>query len=254
MPRVRPSCLRSIPDNLVKYYVYKTTFKDLPGYFYYGKKKDDGKPYFGSPKTWRCLWDQFEPEVQILQWYETEEEAAEAENSLIGHTWKQQWGEHKYSLNENRGGVFKESTCSENGKRSIGKIQNHPDSPSWRKRGGEVSGKMKTSAQQKARRTSGLNNARAMNGHPNTKANKERNVRKMLNHPNTVSNREEVIKRQSIKVRVTNLKTGEVTEYKSVNELSKVKKIHKRVLGRLKEEGGGEYKGYKYEFQVWTNK
>ena len=72
----------------MRYYTYRVTFKDLPGYFYYGKHKDDGKPYFGSPKTWKHLWLQFEPEVQVLQWYETEEEVYTAECSIILATWK----------------------------------------------------------------------------------------------------------------------------------------------------------------------
>lgn len=94
----------------MQYYTYKTTFKDLPGYFYYGKKKDDGTLYFGSPKTWRHLWAQFEPEVQILQWYETWEEVSQAENKIIKSTWNS-----KYSLNENCGGYFSEASCKKGG-------------------------------------------------------------------------------------------------------------------------------------------
>lgn len=99
-----------------RYYTYKITFKDLPGYFYYGRKKDNGKPYFGSPKTWRHLWDQFEPEIQILQWYKTEKEVQKAEDALIGHTWKQRWNGRRYSLNRNHGGHIDEERCSEIGK------------------------------------------------------------------------------------------------------------------------------------------
>ena len=95
----------------MRYYTYKITFKDLPGYFYYGSHKNDGKPYFGSPKTWRRLWSLFDPEVQILQWYETLEEVVGAEESIIWATWGS-----KYSLNEHTGGRFSEEICRTNGK------------------------------------------------------------------------------------------------------------------------------------------
>jgi hypothetical protein len=94
----------------MKYYTYKITFKDLPGYFYYGKRKDNGKLYLGSPKTWKHLWVQFEPEVQVLQWYSTEKEVKAAEESVIKATWRD-----KYSLNENVGGLISEEVCKKNG-------------------------------------------------------------------------------------------------------------------------------------------
>ena len=83
------------------YYTYKITFKDLPRYFYFGFHKHSSKLYFGSPKTWKHLWDQFEPEIQILQWFDTEEEARRVEKSIILETWK-----NKFSLNENCGGTI----------------------------------------------------------------------------------------------------------------------------------------------------
>ena len=101
----------------MQYYTYKITFKDLPCYFYYGKHKDDGKPYFGSPKTWACFWTQFEPEIQVLQRYKTAREVNAAEKSTIRATW-----EDKYSLNENCGGDFSEEICRANGKASMAKM------------------------------------------------------------------------------------------------------------------------------------
>ena len=95
----------------MQYYTYKITFKDLPCYFYYGSHKDNGKLYYGSPTTWKRLWKIFEPEVQILQWYETTEEAYAAEESIIRATW-----DSKYSLNEHVGGRFSEESCRKNGK------------------------------------------------------------------------------------------------------------------------------------------
>jgi hypothetical protein len=87
------------------YYTYKTTFKDLPGYFYYGYHKDNGKPYYGSPTTWKHLWEQFEPEVQILQWFDLEEDAQKTEKKLIRYTWND-----PKSLNENVGGIFSQES------------------------------------------------------------------------------------------------------------------------------------------------
>ena len=126
----------------MRYYTYRVTFKDLPGYFYYGKHKDDGKPYFGSPKTWKHLWLQFEPEVQVLQWYETEEEVYTAECSIILATWKD-----KYSLNEAVGVRASESVCRENGRKAVAAMNAHPNT--------------------KVARAKHL---KVMNSHPNTKA------------------------------------------------------------------------------------
>lgn len=95
------------------YYTYKITFKDLPCYFYYGKHKDDGKPYFGSPVTWKRFWKQFEPEVQILQWYNTAEEVEAAEDSIIRTTW-----DSKYSLNEAVGARVSAEVCRANGRKT----------------------------------------------------------------------------------------------------------------------------------------
>jgi hypothetical protein len=97
----------------MRYYTYKITFKDLPGYFYYGSRKDNGKPYFGSPVTWAFLWVCFEPEVQVLQWYKTEREVRESEITIILATWKD-----KYSLNEAVGPRVSGGVCSKNGKKN----------------------------------------------------------------------------------------------------------------------------------------
>lgn len=123
----------------MNYYTYKITFKDLPGYFYYGKHKCNGKVYLGSPVTWAHLWLCFEPEVQILQWYETAGEVRAAEEAIIRATWKD-----KYSLNENVSGVISEEICSSNGKKT------GPEN--GRRNGGRT----------------GQKNAKAMNNHPST--------------------------------------------------------------------------------------
>lgn len=138
----------------MNYYTYKVTFKDLPGYFYYGRHKCKGRPYFGSPVTWSFLWLCFEPEIQILQWYETLEEVVKAEESIIRATWGS-----KYSLNEHIGGHFSEETCRKNGKRTLSNMPREVLSRNGRINVSKIpretlvaNGEMRTSAQQEARR------------------------------------------------------------------------------------------------------
>jgi len=85
------------------YYTYKVTF---PGFkwFYFGVHKHNGKPYFGSPKTHKWIWDFYECEVQILQWFNTMEEAHSLEQRLI-----RPFLNHPYCLNERCGGNYSES-------------------------------------------------------------------------------------------------------------------------------------------------
>ena len=66
----------------MKHYTYKVTF---PGFrwFYFGVHTDNGKPYFGSPKTHRWIWDFYDCEVQILEKFETRGEAISVESRLI---------------------------------------------------------------------------------------------------------------------------------------------------------------------------
>lgn len=151
------------------FYTYKVTFKDLPRYFYYGRKKNDGKPYFGTPVTWKKLWEMFEPEIQVLQWYNTAEEADEAERAIIKATWSS-----PFSLNENCGGLFSETSVSKGGisntpkqrearKKNADKMNSHPNTAEARKIACVKGGKSNTLKQQKARREAGLRNSKLLN-------------------------------------------------------------------------------------------
>jgi hypothetical protein len=84
----------------MKHYIYKITFPGMPWY-YWGVHTDNGKPYFGSPCTHKWIWDFYECEIQILEWFETREEAEKVENRLIKNTW-----DDPNCLNENYGGHF----------------------------------------------------------------------------------------------------------------------------------------------------
>ena len=66
----------------MKYYIYKITFPGMP-WFYYGYHKKTDKKYFGSPKTNKWIWNFYECEVQILEWFDTMEEAIDVENRII---------------------------------------------------------------------------------------------------------------------------------------------------------------------------
>jgi hypothetical protein len=149
----------------MRYYTYKITFRDLPKYFYYGRHKHRGDlgQYLGSPVTWKCFWGLFEPEMQVLQWYETLEEAIKAENSIIRATW-----DSPYSLNENCGGRFSEEVCREQGylnhekafpiemRRANGKAWGEKNAPNLLKYASENGSR------------TGPKNSKVMNSHPNT--------------------------------------------------------------------------------------
>lgn len=65
-------------------YTYKVTFP-YQGWWYWGwhKEKKFGENYSGSPKTHKEKWDNFEWEIQILEFFDCEVEAQKVENRLI---------------------------------------------------------------------------------------------------------------------------------------------------------------------------
>ncbi len=98
-------------------YTYKITFIDAP-YYYYGvhKEKRFNEYYMGSPKTHKWCWELYEPEKQILEFFEFSDEgytkAQEIEKQLI----KPFFNTDKWCLNENVGGVLSKKICSKGGK------------------------------------------------------------------------------------------------------------------------------------------
>jgi len=83
-----------------KHYTYKVTFQGMPWY-YWGVHTDNGKPYFGSPRTHKWIWKFYEPEIQILEWFESREEAERVEERLI-----KPFVNDPLCLNEHYGGHF----------------------------------------------------------------------------------------------------------------------------------------------------
>jgi hypothetical protein len=65
-------------------YTYKITFP-YQGWWYWGvhKEKVHGEPYFGSPTTHKSKWDWFYHEIQILEFFDSWDEARIVEKRLI---------------------------------------------------------------------------------------------------------------------------------------------------------------------------
>ena len=65
-------------------YTYKITFEEVP-YYYYGshKEKKYNEYYMGSPVTHKLMWDFYTPKKQILEIFNSREDANIIENRLI---------------------------------------------------------------------------------------------------------------------------------------------------------------------------
>jgi hypothetical protein len=92
------------------YYTYKIIFPGTP-YFYWGYHKHSKKEYWGSPKARKWVWDFYDAEKQILEWFQTREEAVSVEQRLI-----KPYLNDPNCLNEGCGPGFSLKACSEGGK------------------------------------------------------------------------------------------------------------------------------------------
>jgi len=92
-------------------YIYKITFDEVP-YYYYGSKKERyyDEYYMGSPVTHKWMWKFYTPKKQILQLFDTREEANAIENRIIKH-----FINDPSCLNENCGGIVSLSSCIKGG-------------------------------------------------------------------------------------------------------------------------------------------
>jgi hypothetical protein len=88
-------------------YTYKITFEEVP-YYYYGshKEKKYNGYYMGSPVTHKWYWKFYTPKKQILEYFNTREEANLVENRLI-----KPFLNDPYCLNENCGGIISLEMC-----------------------------------------------------------------------------------------------------------------------------------------------
>jgi hypothetical protein len=94
----------SVLIEMAKHYTYKVTFPGMPWY-YWGVHTDNGKPYSGSPVTHKWLWDFYEFEVQILEWFGDRKKAETVEDRLIKY-----FMEDPNCLNEHCGGSFSQES------------------------------------------------------------------------------------------------------------------------------------------------
>jgi hypothetical protein len=94
-------------------YTYKITFDEVP-YYYYGmhEEKVYDEEYWGSPYTNKWCWELYTPKKQILEVFDTRNNAGEVERRLI----KPVYNTDKWCLNESCGGSFSLKTCSKAGK------------------------------------------------------------------------------------------------------------------------------------------
>ncbi len=97
------------------YYTYKITFPGTP-YYYWGYHKHSKKDYWGSPSTNKWVWDFYDPEKQILEWFETREEAIAVEARLIRPCLND-----VNCLNEGTGAGFSSASASKGGKIAFAK-------------------------------------------------------------------------------------------------------------------------------------
>jgi len=74
-------------------------------WFYFGVHTENGKPYFGSPKTHAWRWKIYNYEIQILEWFKTRKEAEQVEDRIIKH-----FIDDTNCLNEHYGGHFSEGS------------------------------------------------------------------------------------------------------------------------------------------------
>lgn len=98
-------------------------------WFYFGVHTDNGKYYTGSPCTHKWIWDFYECEVQVLEWFETRVEAEELERRLI-----KPFLNNPFCLNEACGGQPSQEArkrgCDTQKEKRIGIFgEDHP----WRK-------------------------------------------------------------------------------------------------------------------------
>ena len=82
-------------------YTYKITFEEVP-YYYYGmhEEKVYDEEYWGSPVTHKWCWKFYTPKKQILEIFDSREEANKIENRILKY-----FMNDPYCLNKNCGGV-----------------------------------------------------------------------------------------------------------------------------------------------------
>ena len=96
-------------------YTYKITFEEV-SYYYYGSHKERkyNEYYIGSPVTHKWMWDFYTPKKQILEIFNSREDANIIENRLIKSVLND-----KLCLNENCGGIVSSNMCKKGAKKLV---------------------------------------------------------------------------------------------------------------------------------------
>ena len=96
-------------------YTYKITFEEV-SYYYYGSHKERkyNEYYMGSPVTHKWMWNFYTPKKQILEIFNSREDANSIENRLIKSFINDKW-----CLNENCGGIVSYSMCKKGAETQI---------------------------------------------------------------------------------------------------------------------------------------
>jgi hypothetical protein len=103
-------------------YTYQITFEGSD-FFYFGVHKEQryNEEYWGSPVTHKHIWNLFKPKKEILEFFETWEEARHAETNLIkSHL------NDSLCLNENYGGFYSLETIRQAGRKGGLKTASKP--------------------------------------------------------------------------------------------------------------------------------
>ena len=108
------------------HYTYRVKFPDT-GHFYFGlhSTNDLNDSYEGSPHTHRWMWEFYDHEVEVLEFFADRATAADLETRLI-----KPFLRHPMCLNENAGGGFSTEAQSRGGK--IGGLTKGTENHAWR--------------------------------------------------------------------------------------------------------------------------
>jgi hypothetical protein len=126
-------------------YTYKITFKGT-NFFYFGihKERRFDEEYWGSPITHKHIWNEYEPQKEILSLFSSWEEGRIAETNLI-----RSWLDSPECLNESCGGFYSLEIIKEAGRKGGVKTDSKPGHMS---KAGKASGAVWTKAKRESSR------------------------------------------------------------------------------------------------------
>ena len=98
-------------------YVYKTTFEEIPDWYWGAHKEDEyGEPYLGSPKTHKWKWSFYTPHLQICEVFPYTDEGWVQAQNIEKQCIKPDLN-NPLCLNENVGGLMSLEACRRGAKK-----------------------------------------------------------------------------------------------------------------------------------------